>query len=110
MYEASVDGDLSLGLVDQGLVGSGVDFEQEFACLDHGPFFEGHLDQVAGDPSAHGHGLDGIGAARVFDEVGDFLADRMADGNDRRPRRWPLGGSVVAATPQRPQQGGQDRK
>ena len=44
-----VEIDLALGLVELGLVGPGINHEQQVSLLDLRPFLERHLDQVAGD-------------------------------------------------------------
>ena len=79
-----VERDLALGLVELGLVGPGIDLEQQVALLDLGPFLERHLDQVAGDAGPDVHRLDRIGPAGEIDEVGDLALDRLADGHRGR--------------------------
>ena len=82
-----VEIDLALSLVELGLVGPGIDHEQQVPRLDLLPFLERHLDQVAGDPGADVHRVDRLGPAGEVDKVGDLPPDGLAD---RHRRRWPV--------------------
>ncbi len=75
-----VEVDLALGLVELGLVGPGIDDEQQVPCLDLRPFLERHLDQVAGDSGADVDRLDGLGPAGEVDVVGDLPPDGWLTG------------------------------
>ena len=79
-----VEIDLALSLVELGLVGPGIDLEQQVPLLDLGPFLERHLDQVTGHLGDDVIGIDSLRLPGEFHVVGDFPLDRLADRHRRR--------------------------
>ena len=74
---------LALRLVELGLVGPGIDDEQQVPRLDFLAFLERHLDQVARHPRADVDRMNGLGSAGEVNIIGDFPPDRQADRYDR---------------------------
>src|SRR5262249_36343629 len=74
-------GDGPLGAGQLGRVGPGVDFKEQVALLDLGPFLEVGLFEVAGHAGADLDGVLGLDAAREVLVVGDLLDDGQADGD-----------------------------
>jgi hypothetical protein len=95
--------DLALGLVQLGLVGAGIDLEQQVSLLDLRPFLERHLDQITRDAGPDIHRLHRVRSAGEVHKVGDFPLKRLADRNHWRLGRAHLRLPGSAADRQRPQ-------
>jgi hypothetical protein len=94
---------LAFGLGELDLEGARIDLREQIAFLDHLPFLEEHVHQLAIDPGVHGDGLE----RRDRADLGEIQVEVAALGSRRGDRyrllvrRGGLGGLLMIASESR---------
>ncbi len=94
--------DRSLGQLDVGFIGLGLDHEQQIALLHDGAIFEVDRLEIAFDPGDQIDAVAGLRVAGQLDVVGHRPLHGLADAHGWR-RRWRVGVVLAAAREQQSQ-------